>query len=304
MKIIDAHSHIGDILYPGGGELIFKTGIPFPPPSIYHRSYEKTLFRETFVTRVIDKAAPMIPVNCERRRNFAATMENFRASLAGTEISRCVCAPIAPNVTFADILAAQKADPRIVAFTTPDFTASGTVELLTKDLPLAAGVKIHPIIQETEADSREVIEAVEVVAAFPKPVLLHAGESLYYTRREKKARFTRFASIDKIGRLIAAFPGVKFIVGHAGLGEVAQTIGLLPKYKNAYVDASFQTPEAIGALISAFGGGRVLFASDWPYGMRPLAILAMEEACKGDEGLRRAVFHDNAAELLGLCTRS
>jgi predicted TIM-barrel fold metal-dependent hydrolase len=75
---------------------------------------------------------------------------------------------------------------------------------------------------------------------------------------------------------------------------------LLSKYKNACVDTSFQPPEAIRVLISAFGGDRVLFASDWAYGLRKPAILAVKEACGGDAGLLRAVLYDNAAELLNL----
>ena len=298
--IIDAHSHIGDILYPGGGGVIFKKGLEFPAPSVYHRSCEKALYRKTLTTRIIDKVFPMMAAMHEMRRNFAASLENFRASLDGTDITGCVCAPIAPNVTYGDIISAQAADSRIIAFTSPDFGDHDWPETLSNDLSSAAGVKIHPILQEVEADSAQVMEALEVISAFPRPVLLHSGAAVYYPMREKKARFADYSSIDKIGRLIAGFPKVKFIVGHAGLREIPQVIDLLPKYKNAYVDTSFQPPEAIKALVAAFGGGRVLFASDWPYGLRIPAIRTAQEACREDSGLRRAVFYGNAAEMLGI----
>jgi len=300
MTIIDAHSHIGSILYPGGGSLIFREGIEFPPSAGLQLAYEKALFRETPYMRGVNKLFPMISVNCERGRNFAATLENFRESLLATGIERCVCAPVAPNNTCKDMLAAGHADGRIIAFTSPDFTVNDTSDKLSQDLTGAAGVKIHPILQEVEADSAKVMEAVDLASAHNKPVLLHAGRACYYTTREKKKRFSDFAGIIGIERLIAAFPRVKFIVGHAGLGEIASAIDLLPRHKNAFVDTSFQPPEAIRALISEFGGGRVLFASDWPYGLRLPAIAAAEEACGDDTALCRAVFHDNAAELLGL----
>jgi len=298
--IIDVHSHLGDILYPGGGQLIFRKGISFPSPSLLHRLYEKSLFRETPATRVINAAFPMMTVNCERRRNSAATLENFQASLQGTDIDMCVCAPVAPYNTFKDITAANEADPRVIPFTSPDFTSSRTADLLAEDLLKAAGVKIHPILQEVEADSPKVMEALEAVSAYSKPVLLHSGKAVYYSKDENKGCYVNFASIDKIERLISSFPRVKFIVGHAGLSEISQVIELLPKYKNAYVDTSFQPPEAIRALVSAFGGGRVMYASDWPYGLRPPAIRAAEEACLGDTSLRRAIFYDNAAGLLNI----
>jgi len=296
--IIDMHGHLGDILYPGGGRLIFETDIKFPASSLLHRFYEKNLFRETPATRMISAVFPMMTVNCERRRDSAATLENFRASLRGTAIGLCVCAPIAPNNTFEDILRAQKEDPHIIAFTSPDFSTNRTAELLSGDLPRAAGVKIHPILQETEADSKKVMEAVEVISGCPKPVLLHAGQAFYYRASEKKNRFTSFASIEKIERLVAAFPRVQFIIGHAGLDEIGHVLNSLSKYKNAYVDTSFQPPEAIRALISAFGGNRVMFGSDWPYGLRVPAIKAVKEACGADAALQRAVFFENAAELL------
>ena len=296
--IIDVHSHLGDILYPNGGDLISRTGIEFPKSTLIQRLYEKSLYRETPATQIINAIFPMMFANNERRRNFAATLENFRASLDGTDITLCVCAPIAPNNTFKDLLSAQNMDTRIIAFTSPDFSVSQTISMLLKDLPSAAGVKIHPILQEAEADSGKVMEAVDAISSYSKPVLIHSGKAFYYTKREKKSRFSGFASIDKIERLIAAFPHVKFIVGHAGLYEVAQVIDLLPKYKNAYVDTSFQPPEAIKALVSAFGGEKVMFASDWPYGLRLPAIQAVEQACRHDAALRKAVFYENAAEIL------
>jgi predicted TIM-barrel fold metal-dependent hydrolase len=298
--IIDIHSHLGDILYPQGGQLISKMGIGFPSSSVINRLYEKALYRETFATRLINYLFPMMTVNCERRRNFAATLENLQASIQGSEISLCVCSPVAPNNTFEDILAAGKADSRIIAFTSPDYSAVNTSELLMRDLKNgAAGVKIHPIIQEVQVDSEKVIESLEVISAFSKPVLLHSGRALYYETRENKSHHADNAFIDKILRLVSMFPAVKFIIGHGGLNEIRQVIDLLPKYKNTYVDTSFQPPEAIRALISAFGGSRVMYASDWPYGLRQPAILAVKEACGNDTGLLNAVFYDNAAELLG-----
>lgn len=309
--LIDIHSHIGNILYPFGGNLIFKTGIQFPPSSLIQLSDEKNLFRETFTSALLNKLFPMLSINCERSRNAAATLENFQASLIDTNIELSVCAPIAPNNTYEDILKAHEADSRIIAFTSPDFTWNNIInnansvkamqEKLISDLRNgAAGVKIHPILQEVEADSDLVMQAVETISLYSKPVLLHAGKAEYYAPSEGKKKFTDYASIARIENLISTFPDVDFIVGHAGLGEIESVINLLPKYNNAYVDTSFQSPEAIRVLISIFGADRVLFASDWPYGLRKPAILAVKEACGDDISLQKAILYDNAKELLKL----
>lgn len=300
---IDIHSHIGNILYPSGGSLIFREGVKFPQSTGLQYLDEKNLFRETSAAVILNKLFPMWSVNCERRRNEAATLENFKDSLIGTEILRCVCAPVAPNNTYEDMRAAADADSRVIAFTSPDFTLSvhEMKDKLLSDLHSGAmGIKIHPIIQETEADSEEVMETVESTTSYSNPVLLHSGKASYYTPAEGKQCFSEYASVTKIEKLISTFPGKSFIVGHAGLGEIASVIDLLPKYRNACVDTSFQPPEAIRALISAFGADRVLFASDWPYGLRRPALAAVKEACKNDNSLLKAVLYDNAAKLLKL----
>jgi predicted TIM-barrel fold metal-dependent hydrolase len=271
---------------------------------------EKTLFRETFLAVTLNKLFPMWSVNCERKRNAAATLENFRESLVDTNIEYSVCLPIAPNNTYEDMRKAHDADNRIIAFASPDFTwrslnnenaKKAMKENFISDLRDGAmGVKIHPILQEIEADADEVMQTVEVISAYNKPVLLHSGKATYHIPAEGKKQFAHCASIDKIERLISTFPNVLFIVGHAGLNEIVSTIELLPKYKNVYVDTSFQPPEAIRVLISAFGSDRVLFASDWPYGLRKPAILAVKEACGDDISLQKAVLYDNAKELLKL----
>lgn len=303
LKIIDVHGHIGDILYPGGGELIFKTGIKFPASFLEWFLCERVLYKETPLYRAAEKISPYWSVKCERRRNAAATLENLRKSLEGTNIVKCVCAPVEPNVSYDDILAAAKIEPRIIAFTSPDFTLelSRMKDKLTSDLKKGAmGVKIHPIIQETEADSENVMTAVEALQPYGKPVLLHAASSYYYMPDENKTRFINYSSIERIERLVSAFPKVNFIIGHAGLNDYKKVIEIMPKYSNTYVDTSFQYPQAVKDLIKAFGGKRVMYASDWHYGFRKPAIAAVLKACGTDASLLKSVFYDNAANLLGI----
>jgi hypothetical protein len=264
------------------------------------RSYENALYRQSFASRFVNNYLPFLFVKHERERNFASTFENWLESLDGTGITHAVCAPISPNSTYSDMTEVRKRDSRALPFTSPDFTAENTIEKLTAEVEGSFGVKIHPIIQEIEADSKRMMEVVDSVSAAKRPILLHAGRARYYLKREGRERFIDNSSADKLHRLIATFPDQRFIIGHAGLDEVRYVLDELPKYRNVYVDTSFQPPETIRLLIKAFGGQRVLFASDWPYGIRKPAITAMEQACKGDSLLQRAVFYENAMELFNL----
>jgi hypothetical protein len=100
MKIIDVHSHLGDILYHNGGDLIYKQGIPMP------RTFDIVTYNESMLHRsfgIGDKLYPIIEpwaTRAERRRNATATLENMSHSLDETGIEYTVCLPIAPYVTY------------------------------------------------------------------------------------------------------------------------------------------------------------------------------------------------------------
>jgi hypothetical protein len=321
VAIIDMHSHIGNILYPSGGGIIFQTGKKFPPSTGLQLLDEKYLFRDIRLGLALNRIFPNWSTDCERKRNNAATLQNFQKSFeynhkrlckAGleTEIKLCVCLPVAPNTDYRDTQKAAQKDSRVIAFASPDFSlCKNNIKLMTAKLASdlsdgAAGIKIHPIIQETPADSKEAMEAVQVISGQkqPKPVLLHSGRAGYYTPKENKSRFADNASAEKTGRLVYEFPNVNFIIGHSGLNEIDLFVKLLKQYKNVWFETSFQPTENIKRLIYEFGADKVLFGSDWPYGLREPAILSAAKACGDgrDKSMLEAIFYGNAANLLNI----
>lgn len=301
--VIDAHGHLGDILNPQGGELIFETGIRFPVSLREWFLCERVLYRETVLYKAAQRLSPLWSVKSEQKRNRAATLENLSRSLLGTNIIKCVCAPVSPFVSYDDLRRASRTEPRIIAFCSPDFTlgVASMCEKLKNDLQNgAAGVKIHPIIQNTAADGEFVKAAVETLSPYKVPVLIHTGPATYYLPCDGVKTEAVNASVRRAARLAGMFPDVRFIAGHAGLDDYAECIRYMAAQKNVYVDTSFQHPRALKDLIGAFGGSRVLFASDWHYGRRGPALKAADMACGDDDGLRRAIFYENAAFLLGI----
>jgi predicted TIM-barrel fold metal-dependent hydrolase len=333
VRVIDIHTHIGNIIYPKGGDLILKMDVPFPKPSLPQRLHEKNLYRSSFLSGLIRKYFINWEINLERRRNAAATLANFIAALNADstsqasfqpssmpyhlrhsnhpvssnsiEIAYCCCLPVAPFVTFDNIYRACGSEPRIIPFTSPDFSLDECEmsERLVADIRAgAAGVKIHPIPQQAEV--RQIIKAVEVIAKHSPslPVLLHAGRAKYYgakeSAREGKDKYLNFASAERIHEIVSAFKNVQFIIGHAGLGEMNAMLKLCGAYRNVYADTSFQPPETITQLIDTLGGDKILFGSDWPYGFRKASIGAAMKACEGDDSLLNAVLYGNAARLL------
>ena len=308
MKIIDVHTHLGDILYPCGGQVINQSGLP--DRNLFDTGFKlRNLFDAGFYAALIQyrhngRQPPQIirewGTYSNRERNGVASVENMQKSLDASGVSQTCCLPIPPYVTFEDILQAN--DHRIIPFTGIDFTTEYDIEAtLARQVKSGAkGMKLHPIVQNIALSNRRLREAVEIFSKYDLPVLFHSGVTSYYHGREKSKQNPQNGNIAEAQQLVADFPQVQFIVGHAGGIEVDQVIEKLPQYENAYVDTSFQSPQKIRELVSAFGAERVLFASDWPYGDRSVSIKMIKLASHGDEKLEEKLLYRNAARLLGL----
>jgi predicted TIM-barrel fold metal-dependent hydrolase len=306
--ILDVHGHLGDILYPNGGDLIGRLGVEkedvFDPASLAESRLHRDPLR---LGKLVYRLLSYQITRGERARNATATLENFGRSLDEAQVSHAVCLPIPPHVGFADLADARGKDPRIVPFTGVDYTRAQDGAFRDPSAALAAdvaagarGLKLHPIIQKIPLTSPETRAALEAFAPHGLPVLFHCGISSYYLGAEREKEAPRYGAIHYAAELVRDFPGVRFIAGHSGLLQVDQVMKLLAPFPNVCVDTSFQSPERVRQLVGSFGAERVLFASDWPYGNRPPALAIVREACRGDRGLERRILFENAAELLGI----
>ena len=302
--VIDAHGHLGDILYPGGGELIWQKGVVKAKVVDPQDINEKLLMRNFGIGKFLYTLSKRQATIGQRARNATATLENFTRSLDQSGVDAAVCLPIAPHVTFEDLAGAQSFDSRIIAFTSVDFSSGDSPWLkLPKDVSRGAcGLKLHPIIQKVPLTDRRTLETLQTWAPFNKPVLAHAGIAKYYLDGESDRNRPELGALDQVEEIVRTFPRMPFIVGHAGLFHVNETIRRLCNLPNVWVDTSFQSPGIIRKLIAAFGPEKVLYASDWPWGNREPHIRSVKAACRGDRALEDLIFRVNAAGLLKLET--
>lgn len=300
--IIDMHSHLGDILYPNGGDLIYKKGAVMEKIHDPQADNEKLLMRNFGLGKFLYKFLLKQATIGQRARNAMATLENLQKSLVRAGVDYTVCLPIAPYVTFEDLAEATATEGRIIPFTSIDFTRNHDLgEKLSRDIKQGArGLKLHPIIQRMPLTSRPTMDAVQIFAQFNKPVLVHAGISHYYLKDEAEKQSPENGNIADVEVLVRSFPNVNFIVGHAGLFWQDQVRKKLWNCKNVWVDTSFQSPGIIRKLIRTFGSERIMYASDWPWGFRRPHIKTVKAACKGDRTLEKMIFFENAAGLLGM----
>ena len=302
--IIDMHTHLGDILYLGGGELIFKKGVKKKVHLDLVSLSEAMLFKTNAVMEwLMDNLLEDQITEACRSRNKTATLENMRSSMNEAGVEKNVCLPIAPNLNFEDLLDAAEFDAGIIPFTSVNFSTDHDIgTALKSDVKRGAkGLKLHPIIQKEPLTSQKTFEAVEAFSPFNLPVLFHSGIQSYYLGEEKvTVQDPSYGELRYARELVGAFPGVSFIAGHAGLFQCRDTMEMLGSFKNVYVDTSFQAPSRVKDLIRVFGPEKVMYGSDWPWGSRIAAMAATKKACAGDKSLEKLIFEENARQLLKL----
>lgn len=281
LEIIDAHSHLGDILYEEGGKLIDKKGVR---PTSRFLDTGKILGALKYKFGELKEPGKFLRAwgtYAGRQRNFGATLENMQKALGHAGVSSACVLPIPPNVRFDDLKDAQQKDNRIIPFTGVDFRNMENFEAKMKsDVERGAkGMKIHPIIQNVSPQDRRMYEAVEEFAQYDLPVIFHSGAVTYYFGEDKKKENPEYGRMDLIEKMVADFRGkVNVILGHAGMFEFNYAIENMAKYPNVFVDTTFQHPERIIQLINTFGTERVVFGSDWPYGEMKVAVECVKEA--------------------------
>jgi predicted TIM-barrel fold metal-dependent hydrolase len=300
--IIDIHSHLGNILEHGGGDIINQTGVViekmFDPMTINEKGLMRTYGLGSIPYIIFHYWA----TKSQRARNAAASLENMQRSMSNAGVDYTVCMPIAPYVTFEDLAQARDKEKTIIPFTSIDFSRKHNIgKKLAQDVNRGAfGLKLHPIIQAVSLSDRRTLEALSAFEPLKKPVLTHSGVSGYYLGKEKKRNIPDFGQIHYVEEMVRTFPNINFIIGHSGLFHVHEVIRRLKRRNNVWVDTSIQSPSKIRKLIRNFGAERVMYASDWPFAKRKPSIQTVSTACMGDSGLEKRIFFENARDLLGL----
>lgn len=300
--IIDAHTHIGDILFTGGGELIWKKAVTKPMIFDFITLWGWVGYRNFGLGNLLYRLFLSQVIKAEQIRSQTGTMENLRISMDRLGITHSACMPIHPYVVFADLAEAAGHDSGVIPFTTVDVAAGGdfAAHLQADKANGAKGLKLHAIIQKVTLDDPRTHKAVEAASRAGLAVLFHCGISNYYKGKEKDRNIPEYGAVDYAARLVREHPDARFVVGHAGMFEVEEVIKKLAAFKNVLVDTSLQSAANIRKLIQALGPDRVLYASDWPFNDAWAALACVRKACKGDEPLLRKVLYENAARVYGI----
>jgi hypothetical protein len=140
----------------------------------------------------------------------------------------------------------------------------GAIDEATRCMELGArGIKLHPRSDDFALDSPESREIFDFAHEHRLPVLIHAGRGIP-------------ALGEHTLELSQEFPAAKIILAHAAVTDLSWIWRHLEDHPNVFIDTSWWVPVDLMILFSHVPPGRILFASDVPYGTPALnAILAL-----------------------------
>jgi predicted TIM-barrel fold metal-dependent hydrolase len=188
---------------------------------------------------------------------------------------------IVPNAYVAGIV--DEAPQRLIGFAGVSPLADNAVVELRQaieDLGLR-GLKLHPPMQMFDPGDVRCYPVYEQMQEYGLPILFHSGSG----PTQLSDRYSNPHLVDEVA---VQFPRLKIILAHAGRFWYQETLTMMRRHPNIYVDISANVGKATGyglllALLVAMkevvgNVNRVLFASDYPWYSPALMLDLLQQA--------------------------
>lgn len=130
------------------------------------------------------------------------------------------------------------------------------------------GLKLHPPMQMFDPGDPVCFPIYEALQHYGLPVLFHTGSG-------PSQLSDRYSNPHLVDEVAVHFPALKIIMAHAGRFWYQETLTMMRRHPNIYIDISANVGKATGygllvallvAVKEVVGGlDRVLFASDYPW---------------------------------------
>jgi uncharacterized protein len=117
----------------------------------------------------------------------------------------------------------------------------------------ARGIKLHPRAERFALDHPDLQPVFALANERRLPILCHAGRGIPALGRH---------ALEVTGR----HPGLRLILAHAGISDLAWIWRETPDHPNLFFDTAWWSPSDLGTLLALVAPGQVLMASDAPYG--------------------------------------
>jgi predicted TIM-barrel fold metal-dependent hydrolase len=161
---------------------------------------------------------------------------------------------------------AAEAPDRIVPFVRLDL-AERPIEEARRCLDLGArGIKLHPRAQGFSLADGRLDDVFAVAVERDVPILIHGGRGLPPIG-------------DHLAALVERFPDVRLIIAHAGIADLGGLAGHFAHVPGVFFDTSVWSVVDLLDLMRQVAPQQILFATDYPYGRLPNAlVLALRAA--------------------------
>jgi predicted TIM-barrel fold metal-dependent hydrolase len=117
----------------------------------------------------------------------------------------------------------------------------------------ARGIKLHPRAEQFTLDHPNLAPVFALADERRLPVLVHAGRGIPALGRN---------ALEATGK----HPGMRLILAHAGISDLAWIWREAPDHPNLFFDTSWWSPADVQALLALIPPAQILMASDAPYG--------------------------------------
>ncbi len=155
---------------------------------------------------------------------------------------------------------AARSDGLIVPFVRLDLD-HGPLEEAIRCLDAGArGIKLHPRAQRFSVGDERLAPIFELARERGVPILIHGGRGLP-------------PIADHLASLVRRFEGVQLIVAHAGIADLGALAGQLGGVPGVFFDTSVWSAVDLVDLFRQVAPEQVVFATDYPYGRLPNALL-------------------------------
>jgi uncharacterized protein len=141
----------------------------------------------------------------------------------------------------------------------------------------ARGIKLHPRAQRFESTDERLGPVFALAAERGVPILIHGGRGLPPIAKGLEA-------------LVEANPGVRLIIAHAGIADLAGLAAAMAGRKGVFFDTSTPNVFDLLDLYRRVPPEQVLYASDYPYGRQPgslfVTLRSAQQAGLGEDQVR------------------
>lgn len=155
-------------------------------------------------------------------------------------------------------------------------------------------MKLHPTVQKFYPDDPDMMDLYREAEKLGIVIFFHGGRAGI----EPESRL-RYAMPRHYEEVLASFPKLQVILGHAGARDAEAMLKLALKYNNAWLGIHGQGVTRLDEIIRRTGGERLLFGTDWPFyhiGSSLAKVLICTDTADR-HAIRKAILRDNALAL-------